>query len=663
MGSFEADQDDWLAEQLAGIPTALASLRPSEWAEQKRYLPPTVGPLPGHFRFDVTPYMREPLDCMSPDSPVREVVVMKGVQIAYTTAVLENTVGYLIDHLKTASSMLVTADADMAKVRLESFIKPMLQASGLMELIRSSDESNNRKTGNTDKKLEWLGGGFLLPIGAQNPNKFRAIPVQYLLADEVDGWATTVKGGGDPIKLVIDRTAAYEQIRKLLFGSTPLLKGSSRIDERYQRTDRCKYHVRCLRCSFPQELRWRHKFDQDTGATLSGIVWETNGGILVPESVRYLCQECGHAHFNHDKTRLLAESEGAVWVPTATSVSPFVRGFHISALYSPPGMQTWAACVAAWLEAWDEERRQHKDPKKLQVFYNQVLGKPFAPLGQKVRLEIVSTHRRGSYVYGEIPNKWCKQFCGSPVLLLTCAVDVHADSLDVAVFGWCRDRRAVLIEYKQFLGDTEQLDNKDTWEKLADLLESREYVADDGKRYRIQLALIDSGYRTDNVYEFAARYPAGVFPLKGRDMPTKSANLKEFSETETPMGARAYTVTVDVYKDRWAASLRRSWDGLGLQPYGHFNAPRDATDAQLKELTVETRRQKFDKDTNQLLGNYWHRPGGVRNELWDLLVYNNAALDIVCLSFCTDQLGLEWVDENGWQDFYRIAEEQKVYFS
>jgi hypothetical protein len=110
-------------------------------------------------------------------------------------------------------------------------------------------------------------------------------------------------------------------------------------------------------------------------------------------------------------------------------------------------MQSWETCVRTWLGAWDVEHNVPRDMEQLQVFYNNVLGDPFELRGEKVRFAAVSAHRRSAYHYGQIPNKWALQYCGSPALLLTCTVDVHSDNLAVAVFGWCRDRRALLVDY------------------------------------------------------------------------------------------------------------------------------------------------------------------------------------------------------------------------
>lgn len=621
-------------------------------------MPAQVTPKPGYFRFDVTPYLKEIVDCMGAECPVREVSFMKGVQLAYTTGVLENTIGYCIDHVKSAPVMMVTADAELAKLRMESYITPMLQHSELDHLIKSTDEGNGRKTGKTDKKIEWAGGGFLIPFGAQNANKLRSFSIKYLLNDEIDAWPAIVGKDGDPIKIVRDRTAAFEDSRKILDGSTPTIKGQSKIEARFLAGDQRYYFVPCLACGEMQTLRWRRTSKQ---GVVSGIDWKTDeDGDLVPGSVRYVCKNplCAHEHTNDDKSRMLARGE---WRATAKPKSPHHRSYHLSALYSPPGMQTWEACVRKWFDGWDIANDRVRDHGALQVFYNNVLGQPYEVRGEKVRFEAVSAHRRQDvYSYGQIPNEFAKQVTTTPILLLTCTVDVHAHSLNVAIFGWARDRRAFLIDYHVFQGDTEQKDNPDTWGKLRDLIESKVYTADDKKQYRISITLIDSGYRTDTVYSFCADYSGGVYPVKGRDAPPKGASDREFASLMSPMGTGAWGITVDRYKDRWSAALKHGWDGHSLQPEGHFNAPQNATDAQLKELTVETKRQKIQKTTGKAEGFEWYRPPGAANELWDCLVYANAALDLLAHNWC---VVLREMPSVNWVAFYDYCEQQAPYFS
>lgn len=637
----------WLAGQFDSLTTELVVLSPSQWAEQKRYLPQSVTPLPGPFRFDVCPYMREIVDCLDIESPIRFLALMKGAQTCGTVAVFENGVGYYIEHVKTAALLLMTADAELAKYRLEMNIIPMLQLSGLEHCIRSTDETNARKSGKTDKKIEWIGGGSLIPFGAKNADKMRSFSVPILLRDECDAWPDVVSDNGDPMFLTEARTNGFSTSRKVFDISTPTIKGQSKIQKRFELGDQRHYYVCCLGCGHPQVLRFKTA-DNDTGQ-VGGLVWETENGRLVEDSVRYLCHKCGHPHRNEDKVRLLSPQHGAEWRPHAQGSSPTFRSYHISALYSPVGMFSWTDAVKQWLSCWDEENSRPRDMGQLQVFYNNVLGEPFEIRGEKLRFEQVSPHRRPEYRYGEIPNQLATRFCGGPILLVTCAVDVHKDNLAVGVMGWCRDRRVFLIDYWRFEGDTEQLDDRSTWSRLRELLENKLYIADDGQRYRIALTLIDSGYRSDIVYEFCRRYQRGVAPSKGQARPPKSARVQEFSEFTTKLGQRGYGITVDFYKDRWGAALRRGWDGLGPQTDGQFNAPIDVTDRQLKELTTETKQEKTDLLTGQRLGVEWRRTPGAANELWDLLVYNNAALDLIAWDVYRRQMEMESVN---WPQFY-----------
>jgi phage terminase large subunit GpA-like protein len=654
---LSAEHREWIARQFDALTDDIVVITPSEWAETRRYLPPSSSAIPGYYRYEVTPYLKEIADCFAFDSPIREITLMKGVQIGATVGVFENVIGYCIDHVKTAPVMMLTADAELAKIRVTGHIIPMLQASGLEHLIRSSDEKNPRKTGRTDTKLEWDGGGSLLPFGAQNANKLRSVPIQVLLRDEPDGYPDVVGKDGDPMALSFARTKTYENSRKVGNVSTPTILGRSKIHECFLRGDQRRYFVRCLKCNFAQTLKWR-RTNKETGE-ITGIVWELNNGVLVPDSVHYLCRECAHPHSNSDKVRLLSPEHGAEWIPTAEPKDATHRSYHLSALYSPPGMQTWAACVHDWLAAWDVEHNRSRDNAKLQVFYNNVLGEPFELRGERLRFENVSAHRR-PYHFGQVPNKLADQFCGSPILLLTCAVDVHKDNLAVSVVGWCRDRRAWLIDYWRFEGDTERLEDAPTWGRLRELIETKEYVADDGKRYRLQMTLVDSGYRADDVYQFAAEYEFGVYPVKGRDTSLGAVTDKEFSEFTTPMGTTAFGVFVNFYKDRWSPALRRGWDGQSVQPHGHFNAPVDCTDKQLKELTVEVKREKIVKETGKRIGFEWHRPSGADNELWDTLVYNSAALDLIAWNYCVGQRGGEFVN---WVDFYEVCLREKLYFT
>jgi phage terminase large subunit GpA-like protein len=502
--------------------------------------------------------------------------------------------------------------------------------------------------------LQWSGGGFLVPGGANNASKMRQWSIMLMLKDEIDAWPDVVGKDGDPDLLTDDRCSAFWEIRKIYRGGTPLIKGTSKIAYQYGRGDQRKYMVRCKHCNHQQELRWE-AVDKETGVA-GGFVWEMDGGVLVLESVRYVCPKCGGEHHEHDKTALFDPANGAEWVPTAKPVEPGIRSYHLPAFYSPVGFQPWYKCVSAYLKGFDPVERKVRDIGKYQVFYNNILAEPFEIMGTRIRFTAVSAHRRSVYRLGQIPNEYAKQWSGSPVLFLTCQVDVHKKNLAVSVMGWTRDARCYVIDYWRFEVEGEDDDcselSSPVWGKLRALIEEQAYVADDGSKYRLAMTLIDAGYANDTVTTFCSDYETGVYPILGRDRPGKNQTIKEFAEFKTQSGTVGYRILVDHYKDRMGPVLRREWaEGAGEQKPHHFNAPVDVTDKQLKELTVETRREKKDDRGNTTYE--WYRPGNARNELFDLLGYGYAAVEIIAWGICIQHFGGDTVD---WDRFWAYAE-------
>lgn len=646
----------WLVEQIEQMTDEMLRMSPSEFAEANRWLPPSVTPFPGYMDFDLNPFMREIVDCFDIHSPVREVNLRKGVQITYTTA-LECVILYYMAQIKTAPMMFVTADKELAKQRVENNITPMINWSGFDHLIQSSDEKSSRKTGQTEQHIQWVGGGYLQPFGANNANKMRQASIMVMLKDELDGWPERVGKDGDPDRLTDDRCSGYWERRKIMRGSTPLLRGMSKIDSNFYRGDQRYYMVPCLSCGYFQEIKWRG-VDEQTGRVY-GMTWETENGVLVQDSVRWVCANCGHGHAEHDKVKLLDPANGAHWKPTAEPAEPGIRSYHLPALYSPVGMQPWAKSVAAWMEAYDDENSQARDIEKLQRFYNNVLALSFELRGDTIKMQNVSGHRRTEYGFGSVPNQYAIQYTGSPIELLICTVDVHKRNLAVAVHGFARGERTFLVDYWRFEGDCEDLDSPDTWGRLREVIETRVYETTDGRVYPIAMTLIDASWSNDLVTEFCSEYETGVFPILGRDTPAKNQSIKEFAEFTTQQGTRGFRVTVDLYKDRWAARLNKRWSGEGVQPEGTYNAPVDVTDAQLKELTVEVKREKIDEKTNKRVGVVWHRPGHANNELWDLLIYATAGLEMLAWDVCRNQMGLEAVN---WPGFWDMLESEQLFF-
>ena len=648
---------DFLRDASDGFVVDIIYKTPVEFNEENRYLPESVSSMPGFINYDAVPYMEEILQCADRRNSIREVALMKGVQIGYTTA-LESVAFYFMVEIGSLPMMWVTADQEGAKIRLDNNLIPMLDQSGFNHILRSSDTGNARKTGQTKMQLQFAGGGYMLFFGAKSPTKLRSASIAVLLKDEIDGWPIRVGRDGDPDKLVDARAKGYWEARKIFNGSTPLMAHDSKIAPKFKRGDQRRYFVKCKECRGSQFLKWKHEANPDNGV-IGGFAWDYNeDGTLDIESVRYECQFCGEPHFEYDKELLFSKAGGAEWRLTATPTEPGLRSYHLPAFYSPPNMQPWYSCVVDYLEAYDHEEGRVLDIEKYQTFYNNILGETFEARGYALQFHQVSAHRRTSYTYGEIPNKYAEKNSGSHIIILTCQVDAHLNNLAVAVMGWTETMCCYTIDYWRFTvgPDEPGADDSDApvWKRLDDLIRDKVYTADDGREYKIEITLLDAGWKQDTVTTVAARHEYAVYPILGA--PGSSRKVSEFQQWKTKAGRVGFQIDVDHYKDRMSTVLRRVW-GVedGDQKAYSFNAPVDVTDKQLKELTAETRIAK--QNERGAVSYEWKRKGD--NEFWDLLGYGYAAVEIVAWNLCVQHFKMEEID---WPKFWEYVKNEKLYY-
>lgn len=648
---YRHDASARVADCIEGTTDDYQDKLPSEWAEETRILPRSTTPHPGPMSFDAVPYWREVVNNFDPNSPIRFVAAQKGAQVAASVSILENIIGYMIDYIRTQPVLFFTADKGLADLRCSVNIVPMIQNSGLGHLIQSNDDMRKSKKGLTDDKIEWLGGGYLIPLGAVNENKQRSLSAPILLRDEISGWPLIVGKKDDPLKLTETRTNSYETSRKVLDLSTPNETGTDAISKRFKMGDQRYWNIPCKHCHKLQVLEFRGETED---GEMYGLKWELNAdGAVVAGSVHYSCKFCFGKMTNNDKLTIFQKGK---WIPTCVPVNEFFRSYHLSALYAPYFARTWESIAMAWVEAWDDVEDVVKDAAALKVFYNNDLGEPYQVKTEKLEEYQVSPHVRHEYKKGELPGNHPELYAGGKIGIITMAVDVHKRFLAVSMFAWApshdhRGYAAYTIDYFNIEGNCESAVNE-PWIKLEDIIENQRYQHD-GREYQIIVTLIDASYMPDTVYSFCANYDLGVFPLRGRQKGIKGAKYSEFDVRENATGTRYVAATVDIYKDRWAANLKRSWSGQGPMPRNNWSAPRNITAKAIKEMAVEYIKEKRDPLTERLLGTYWFRPRGQKQELWDLMMYNTVALEMVAMEVSETHLGLDYLS---WPDFWKEAE-------
>jgi phage terminase large subunit GpA-like protein len=140
-----------------------AAMTVSEWADEHRMLSSKGSSEPGQWRTDRTPYLREPMDCLSPSNPTRRVVLMFGSQLGKTEVVL-NWLGAII-HLWPGPTLLVQPTLDLAKRYSKQRIASLIESTpALRDRVLPA---RMRDSGNTLLEKEF-DGGILIIAGANS---------------------------------------------------------------------------------------------------------------------------------------------------------------------------------------------------------------------------------------------------------------------------------------------------------------------------------------------------------------------------------------------------------------------------------------------------------------------------------------------------------------
>jgi phage terminase large subunit GpA-like protein len=565
----------------------------SAWADSHRVLPQKSSAEPGPWRTDRTPYLREIMDSLSATSDVEEVVLMAAAQLGKSEAIL-NLLGYIIDHAP-GPTLLVQPTVDLGKRFSRQRVEPLFEATPRLAGKVAAGRSRDARSSMLTKDFM---GGVLVITGANSAVGLRSMPARYLLLDEIDGYPADVDGEGAPIDLAEARQRTFAR-RKRLKVSTPTIAGISPIERAYEASDQRRYYVPCLQCGEMQPLEFKQ------------LTWTKLG--LPPGSAVYLCRACESRIEDHQKTEMLAAGE---WRAESPDADQRTRGYHLSALYSPVGWMSWGEIAEQFVEV-------HKNPLKLRVFTNTVLGETWRDRGEAPEWERLY-RRRESYQAGTVPRG---------VLFLTAGADVQKDRIVVEIVGWGRGKASWSIDYGVLPGDTADLEGG-PWQQLDELL-ARTYPHEDGTEMPIRMLAVDSGYNTQTVYSWCRKYPLNrVIAVKGQEaggvlIGTPSAVDINLRGRRPIYGYKVWPVCGAVAKAELYGFLRlpEPLDGEPFPPgYCHFPEHEDEYFRQItaEHLVSHQTRRGF----VQLV---WELIPGRENHVLDCRVYARAAAALIGL--------------------------------
>ena len=513
------------------------------------------------------------MDVLS-DPSIHTVVMQKSAQVGFTETLL-NILGYYISQ-DPSPILWVNPTLEMSEVASKTRLAPMLRDTPILRGLVA--DAKSRDSNNTLLQKNYP-GGVLAMAGANSPAGLASRPVRIVLCDEVDRFPASAGPEGDPVNLAIKRSATFQN-RKIILGSTPTIKGLSRIEQAYLNSDQRRYYVPCPECGEMQHLIW------------SNLQWQSNA----PETAVYVCRQCGAAIGEKHKARMLARGEWRAENPGVKGTA----GFHINELYSP--WRRWTDVVADFLAA-------KSNTETLKTWINTSLGETWEEQSEKSDPDTLLA-RRENYTSARLP---------SDVLYLTAGVDVQDNRIECEIVGWRQDARdsppeSWGVEYHVISGDPARTG---VWGDLDTLL-MQDWTTDDGRTLRIQAACVDSGgHHTSQVYAWCeARKGRHIYAIKG--MPGARPIWKPKAGKSKKYQAEVWHIGVDTAKDAWYARLKIAAPGPG---YCHF--PLAYSETYFNGLTAEQVRTKYSKGRPI---REWFCPPGRRNEPLDIRCYALAAL-------------------------------------
>jgi len=560
----------------------------SDWAVKYRIVSKEASARPGPWDNSLVPFAVEMMDSAN-DPDVDEITVWGSAQVS-KTEVINNILAYFVD-VDPSPILLVQPTLDMARAYSKNKLEYMIRDTPRINNKIHETSGRNKDATILERKFP---GGFLVMVGGNSPSGLAQRSMRIIISDDIDRIPVSAGTEGDPVTLAEMRAESYTGISKKIRFSTATIKNKSRIERLYDNSDKRKYYVPCPECGHEQIL------------VFDNMIWDKDHDLFgkvtknYPETAQYACESCGALINDYQKYKMIANGK---WIAEVPEVKHH-RGYWINRLYSP--FTTWEKIVVDYLAAKD-------DPATLQVFYNTSLAVAYEEEDNAESLDEMELMDR--VTIKSTPD----ELLNNDILLLTCAVDVQKDRLEVLLIGWEEKKQSHRIIWQKLPGDTEQ---PDVWETLNEFLRLR-WKRLDGIELGIAITVIDTGFRSQMVYEFIRKNPGKRFyAIKG-----VGGYGKPLLGTRSLVDMKRvnlYHIGTNEGKDILFSRLQIK--EADKPKYIHFSKNICNADY-FKQLASE----RLVKKRSGMIeyGVYEKKTNNTRNEILDLEVYNIAACEFL----------------------------------
>lgn len=564
------------------IMDALAVLKPpekltvSEWADKYRILSELDSAAPGHWRTSKTPYLKAVMDAFNADF-IHDITFCAGTQLGKTSAE-QNMIGYAV--AQDPGPMLVVYPSEkLAKFTSEKRLQPLIMLSPALR-----EKFNERGSKDLELSFDTM---YIALVGANSASDLSSRPARYVFFDEIDKFPKWTGAEAGPLELAAERTKTFYN-RKIVKVSTPTLK-TGNIWQGWLNADiQYRYFVPCPHCGEMQVL----EFGQ--------IKWpEGSDETEARAAASYECKYCHEIIDDRQKPAMLRAGE---WRGERKRKGRAHKvAYHLNSIYSP--WLTFGDVAAKFLASKDE-------PALLMNFVNSWLAEPWEDKSSRMKSDVVM-EKALPYERGRMP---------AAAQLVTCGIDVQLDHFYYSVRAWGAHMTSWLVDWGR----------AETWADLETVVE-RNYADMNGEIHNVNLACMDSGYNTDDVYSFCAQHMGVIVPTKGASRALKSrCTVSILDKQAAGFGLRLYEMDTNQLKNFIASRM-----SIDPGAYGSWNVYEGIEREYADQICSEQRVEK--KDRKGRVSIVWEKISShVANHLLDCETNNVLAAEIMGVRFLTD---------------------------
>ena len=470
----------------------------SEWADKYRVLSEKDSASPGLWKTERTPYLKEPMNAFN-KKDIKDITFVAGTQLG-KTVMEQNMIGFAI--AQDPGPMLIVYPTDkLAEFTSENRLQPMFRLSPNL-----ADKFLDQESQRLELQFSHM---YIALVGANSPSNLASRPARYVFFDEIDKFPKWSGNEAGPLALAEERTKTFWN-KKIVKVSSPTLK-TGNIWQGWEAADaQYRFYVPCPHCGAFQILRFP-QIKWPDGCTIQQVHY----------AAYYECEACNQNIDDRHKMQMLRAGQ---WRQINTNTGRIRSvAYHLNSLYSP--WLTFGEIAAKFLASKDI-------PEELMNFINSWLAEPWEDKASKMQSDVV-LEKQLPYEQGQIPEQ---------AQLLTLGVDVQLNHFWWGVRAWGPKLTSWLVDYGR----------AETWAEIENIL-YRPYPTTLGEAFYINLACVDSGYNTDEVYQFCAMHQGVCLPTKGSSRVIKS----RYSATKIDkfFGLLLYVFDPNQFKDFIAGRL------------------------------------------------------------------------------------------------------------